>query len=107
MFRKGACEYFCETWERFKMKLRKCPNHGFEDIAQLSIFLNGLICDTKMLLDVATGGTMMAFDVEQATRIIDALTLTDYQAQHDKQGIQKKKRFLKDALLAQNKILTQ
>ena len=35
MFRQGAEESFCETWERFKMILRKCPNHGFEDIAQL------------------------------------------------------------------------
>ena len=64
--------------------LRKCPNHEFEDIAQLSIFLNGLISNTQMLLDVAAGGTMMAFDVEQETRIIDALASTDYQTQHDR-----------------------
>jgi len=38
------------------MMLRKCPNHGFEVIAQLSIFLNGLRYDIKMLLDVAAGG---------------------------------------------------
>jgi len=43
-----------------------------------------------MLLDVVVGGTMMVVDVEQATRIIDALTSTDYQAQHDRQGIKKK-----------------
>jgi len=55
------------------MMLRKCPNHGFEDIAQLSIFLNGLRSNTKMLIDVVAGGTMMVVDVEQATRIIDAL----------------------------------
>jgi len=29
--------------------LRKYPNHGFEDIAQLNIFHNGLRYDTKML----------------------------------------------------------
>ena len=58
-----------------------------------------------MLLDVA-GGTMMILNVEQAKWIIDALGSTDYQAQHDRQGIQKK-RLLEDALLAQNKILTQ
>jgi len=46
------------------MMLRKFPNHGFEDIAQLSIFLNGLRSDTKILLDVAAGGTMMALDVQ-------------------------------------------
>jgi len=55
------------------MILRKCPNHGFEDIAQLSIFLTGLRSDTKMLLDAATSGTMMVLEVEQVARIIDAL----------------------------------
>jgi len=44
-----------------------------------------------MLLDVAVVGTMMVVDVEQATKIIDALISTDYQAQHDRQGIQKKR----------------
>jgi len=99
MFRQRAYEVFCETWERFKMILRKCPNHGFEDIAQLSIFLTGLRSDTKMLLNAAADDIMMALDVEQAARIIDAVASTDYQAPHDRQGIQK--------LLAQNKILTQ
>jgi len=54
--------------------LRKCPNHRVEEIAQLSIFLHGLRSDLKMLLDAATGGTIMVLDVEQATRIIDTLT---------------------------------
>jgi len=62
------------------MMLRKGPNHWFEDIAQLSIFHYGLREDTKMLIDVVIGGTMMAIDLEQATKIIDALTSTSYQA---------------------------
>jgi len=106
VFRQGADESFCEAWERFKMILKKCPNHGFEDIAQLSIFVTGLRSNTGMLLDAAVGGTMMALDVEQATRIIVALTSTDYQAQHDRQNTQKEG-LLEDALLTQNKILTQ
>ena len=48
----------------------------------------------------------MALDVEQATRIIVALVSNDYQAQHDRQNTQKEGS-LEDALLAQNKILTQ
>jgi len=110
MFRQGADESFCETWERFKLMLRKCPNHGFEDIAQLSIFINGLRFDTKMLLDAAAGGTMMIVDADQATRIIEALATTDYQAQHDKQSHQKRGLLelnIADALLSGNKILTQ
>jgi len=79
MFRQGADEAFCDTWERFKMMLRKCPNHGFEDIAQLSIFYNGVRSDTTMLPDATASVTMMVFDLEQAKKIIDALTSTNYQ----------------------------
>jgi len=90
--------------------LRRCPNHGFEEIAQLNIFHNGLKPETKMILDAAAGGTMMAVDVEQAKQIIDALASTDYQAQYDRQSVQKKGVFelnTTEAILAQNKILTQ
>jgi len=43
----------CAAWERFKVLLRRCPNHGFEDIAQLNIFHNGQRPNTKMILDAA------------------------------------------------------
>ena len=108
-FRQGSDEALCAAWERFKVLLRRCPNHGFEDIAQLNIFHNGLRPNTKMILDTAVGGTMMAVDVQRATPIIDALASTDYQAQYDWQGVQKKGVFELnniDAILAQNKIMT-
>ncbi|XP_068475201.1 uncharacterized protein [Phaseolus vulgaris] len=78
-FGQGPDEPFCEAWERFKVMLRKCPNHGFEDIAQLNIFHNGLRPDTKMILDAAAG--------VQKKGVLDLST--------------------SDAILAQNKILTQ
>jgi len=109
-FRQGPDEPFCEAWEWFNSLLRKCPNHGFEDIAQLNIFCNGLRPDTKMILDAATNGTMMSVDAEQATRIIEALASTDHQAQHNRQTVQRKRVLdlsTTDAILAQNKILTQ
>ena len=53
-FRKDQDEPFYEAWERL---LRKCPNHGFEDIDQLNIFCNSLRLETKMLLDAIGGGT--------------------------------------------------
>jgi len=63
-----------------------------------------------MILDAAAGGTMMSVDAEQGTRIIDALASTDYQAQHDRYTVQEKwvlDLSTSDAILAQNKILTQ
>ena len=110
IFCQGEDEALCAAWKRFKAILRRCPNHGFEEIAQLNIFHNGLRPDTKMISDAAAGGTMMSMDVEQAKRIIDALASTNYQAQYDRQSVQKKGVFelnITDAILAQNKILTQ
>jgi len=81
----------------------------FEDVTQLSIFHNGLKHDTKTILDATVGGTMMIVDEKQATRIIDVLPLTDYQAQHEKTLGHKKKVLelnITSALLTQNKILT-
>ena len=70
-FGQGPEEPFCEAWERFKSLLIKCLNHGFEDVAQLSIFCNSLRPETKMIMDVVVGRTMMSVDAEQATRIIE------------------------------------
>ncbi|KAF1883454.1 hypothetical protein Lal_00003403 [Lupinus albus] len=109
-FRQGVDEAFYEAWERFQVFLRKCPNHGFEDVDQLNIFCNGLKPETKMIIDAAAGGTMMAVDAEQATRIITALTSTDRQAQHNRRSVHKRGMLdlnTSDAILAQNKILTQ
>jgi len=64
IFRQGPDEPFCEAWEHFKVMLRRCPNHGFEDITQLNIFYNGLRPNTKKILDATTGGTMMSVDAE-------------------------------------------
>ncbi|XP_019429801.1 PREDICTED: uncharacterized protein LOC109337307 [Lupinus angustifolius] len=109
-FRQGTEEAFYEAWERFQLLLRKCPNHGFENIDQLNILCNGLKPKTKMILDAAAGGTMMAVDAEKATRVITALCAIDRQAQHNRRTMQKKGVLdlsTSDAILAQNKILTQ
>jgi len=63
-----------------------------------------------MILDAAAGGTMMVVDVEQANKIINALASTNYQAQHYQSSVQKKRMLelnTQDAILAQNKLLTQ
>jgi len=90
--------------------LRRCPKHGFKDIAQLNIFHNGLRPNTKMILDATAGVIMVVVDIQQATRLIDALASTNYQAQHDRKTVQTKevpKLNTSDAILAQNKVLTQ
>jgi len=90
--------------------LKRCPNYEFEDISQLKIFHKWLRSDIKMIMDAAIGRTMMVVDVEQATKIIDALASTNYQAQHDKQVVKKKGMLdlsTSNATRTENKVLTQ
>jgi len=37
-FVQGIDEPLCEAWERFKVLLKKIPNHGFEVEIQVPIF---------------------------------------------------------------------
>nr|KYP41459.1 hypothetical protein KK1_037186 [Cajanus cajan] len=103
-------EPFCEAWERFKSLLRKFPNHGFEDIAQLNFFVNGIKPEVQMLLDAAAGGTMMFVGPEEATQIIESLASSDHQAEHGRHQSHKRRIMdlsTNDAILAQNKLLSQ
>ncbi|KAH1205954.1 hypothetical protein GmHk_16G046532 [Glycine max] len=54
-----------ETWERFKSLLQRCPNHSFDDVAQLHIFYSGLRPQTKMIFDASAGSTMMSKSSEE------------------------------------------
>ena len=76
-FSQGFDEPLCETWERFKALLHRCPNHNFDDVAQLHIFYSGLKPQTKMILGASAGGTMMSKSPEEAIVIIDSIAASD------------------------------
>ena len=84
--------------------LRRCPNHSFNDAAQLHIFYSGLKPQTKMILDASVGGTMMSKSSKEAIVIIDSIAASDYQSHHDRALIQRKGMMELDT---QNAILAQ
>jgi len=109
-FSQRSDEPLSEAWEIYKSLLRKCPNHGFNDIAQLNIFCNGLRPYTKMFLDASIGGSMMLKSLEEAITIIDALATSDHQAHYDRTQHHRKivlELDSQNALLAQNKLCSQ
>ncbi|KHN08868.1 hypothetical protein glysoja_043462, partial [Glycine soja] len=109
-FSQGFNEPLCETWERFKALLRRCPNNNFDDVAQLHIFYSGLKPQTKIILDVSVGGTMMSKSPEEAIVIIDSIAANDSQSHHERAPIQRKgimELDTQNAILAQNKLLTE
>ena len=110
-FKQGNEESFYEAWERFRRLLRKCPNHGLPEIAQLNIFCTGLRHDWKIHLDAAAGGSMMSTDVNTALTIINNMANNDRAGQQGRVQVPKSRGVMElttsDALLAQNKLITQ
>ncbi|XP_045810252.1 uncharacterized protein LOC123904661 [Trifolium pratense] len=108
VFSQGSNETLCEAWDRYKAMLRKCPNHGFDELTQIHIFRNGLLQDSKLLLDATAGGSLLSLSAADATTIIEKMSLSDRQSERSK--TQRKPGILEldtsDAMLAQNKLLT-
>ncbi|XP_058726287.1 uncharacterized protein LOC131597617 [Vicia villosa] len=111
VFNQGSNKSLNEVWERFKSMLRKCKGRGFDALTQIHIFRNGLQLVHKTLLDATAGGSLMSKSTEDAIMIIDRMALNDIQTQHDRSPSQRKPGVLElntnDAILAQNKILSQ
>lgn len=65
----------------------------------------------KLLLDAIAGGSLLAKSAEEVVSIINRMALTDHQVQYNRGTAQKKPEMLElgtnDAILAQNKLLTQ
>ncbi|GAU21677.1 hypothetical protein TSUD_242490 [Trifolium subterraneum] len=110
VFSQGANETLNEAWERYKSMLRKCPNHGFDELTQIHIFRNGLLQQIKLLLDATAGGSLLSLSAADATAIIEKMSLSDRQGDYNRNPVHKKAGILEldtsDAVLAQNKLLT-
>lgn len=78
-FSQSANETLCEALQRYKSMVRKCPNHGFDNLTQIHIFRNGLQPQPKLLLDATTSGSLLAKSAEEAISIINRMALTNHQ----------------------------
>ncbi|XP_047174851.1 uncharacterized protein LOC124842423 [Vigna umbellata] len=96
-FQQEPEESLSQTWERFKGLLRKTPIHGFD-------------IPTQFMLDASAGGNIRWKAPDEAHEIIKNMASSDNDVQSERVQTQKKGMFelkSQDALLAQNKIMTQ
>ncbi|XP_052726013.1 uncharacterized protein LOC128194442 [Vigna angularis] len=109
-FQQEPEETLSQTWDRFKGLLRKTPIHGFDVPTQLNLFLGGLKSHTKLMLDASAGGNIRWKTPDEAHEIIENMASSDNDVQSER-GQNQKRGMLElqsqDALLAQNKIMTQ
>ncbi|PNY08906.1 hypothetical protein L195_g005444 [Trifolium pratense] len=98
-----------DAWERFKLSLKKCPDHGLDNLAQMQYFTQGLRPQTRMLLDASAGGSLKNKNEMEAKELIETMAHNEYRVQNDR-GAKKKGGLLEldtqDAVLAQTKLLS-
>lgn len=109
-FKQKDDEQFFKTWDRFQKLLKRCPNHGLSELAQLVTFYDGLKHQWKIHIDSAAGGSLMKSELNDALTIIKALAATDRASYQPRTQLLKAKGVLElpttDALLAQLTQLT-
>ncbi|GAU43677.1 hypothetical protein TSUD_302400 [Trifolium subterraneum] len=108
-FEQGDGETLYDAWERFKLCLKKCPDHGIDDLHQMQYFTQGLRPQTRMLLDASAGASLKNKNEVEAKELIETMAHNEYRAQNDR-GAKKKAGILEldtnSAILAQMKLMT-
>ncbi|XP_027905680.1 uncharacterized protein LOC114165219 [Vigna unguiculata] len=109
-FQQDVDESLGQAWDRFKGLLRKTPIHGFDEPTQLTLFLAGLKSHSKLMLDASAGGSIKWKTPTEARELIENMASNDNEV-HNERAQSQQKGVLQlqshDALLAQNKIMTQ
>ena len=57
-YKQKEGESLRDTYRRFRNLLAGCPNHAYDDTAQMKIFCNGLRPSTRIMLDATAGGSV-------------------------------------------------
>ncbi|XP_061373673.1 uncharacterized protein LOC133316000, partial [Gastrolobium bilobum] len=97
----------CAAWNRFKDLMRRCPHYPMTNGDQVRIFFNGCKPAIRMVLNGAAGGSI------KSMRANETLALIERMAANENEGLpSKSKRGIlhldnNDAVLAENKLLSQ
>ena len=73
-FRQLPTEALYETWERFKKKLMRCPNHQMTNVHLMEILYRALNSVTKPVVDNVVGGSFMDLTFIEACDMLDRMT---------------------------------
>lgn len=57
-FEQSDLKSLKDSWERFKLLLKRSPNHDMDNMEKIQHFTQGLKVYTKILLDASVGSTM-------------------------------------------------
>ncbi|XP_031116629.1 uncharacterized protein LOC116020285 [Ipomoea triloba] len=72
-FKQIQNESLAESWERFKELRRQCPHHGIQGWDLMMAFYEGLLDNSKILVDASSGGSFTVFKPAQAEELLEKI----------------------------------
>ncbi|CAM8904744.1 unnamed protein product [Rhodiola kirilowii] len=67
-------ETLYEAWERYKEYQRLCPHHNLDDLLLFHTFYQGVDGNSRLALDIASGGAIMDLAPHEAFAVIERIT---------------------------------
>ena len=78
-FRQHPDEHLYAAWERYKMLMKQCPNHGVDKWVVVQIFCTRLNPQSKAMVDSMTNGGYRNIPVNEVIRLLDQLSTNNTQ----------------------------
>ncbi|GAU41120.1 hypothetical protein TSUD_288100 [Trifolium subterraneum] len=82
-FEQGESKSLYEA-ERFKLLLRKCPNHSLDNMEQMQMFIRGLRMQSRMLIDASTGGTIRNKNEDEVRQLVQNMCMNEYRSKSER-----------------------
>ncbi|XP_031096986.1 uncharacterized protein LOC116001238 [Ipomoea triloba] len=74
-FKQIQNESLAESWERFKELRRQCPHHGIQGWDLMMAFYEGLLDNSKILVDASSGGSFTVLEPTQAEELLEKIAM--------------------------------
>ncbi|KAK2356581.1 hypothetical protein QL285_093910 [Trifolium repens] len=83
-FKQHESETLCEAYERFKLLMRRCPNHNISAIEQMQLFTAGMKMQHHMILDASAGGSIKFKTYAETKDLVEQMCENEYNISHDR-----------------------
>ncbi|PNY15924.1 hypothetical protein L195_g012632 [Trifolium pratense] len=83
-FKQHEIETLGESYERFNLLKRKCPNHSLDLMELMQIFTGGMRIQHRMHLDASAGGSINAKTAEEVKELIEQMCQNEYNMSNER-----------------------
>lgn len=77
-FEQGDSQSLYDSWERFKLLLKRCPNYNMNKMEQMQHFIRGLKFQIWIILDVSIVGIVRIKNEDEVREVIERMCLNEY-----------------------------